>query len=1134
MPSVREWLASLGLSEYADRFAEHRIDFSILRDLTDRDLKEELGVVLLGDRRRLLRAIAELAGTASVPQLALRSELSPRDEAERRQVTVMFADLVGSTALSTGMDPEDLREVISAYQKCVAETVHNFGGFVARYVGDGVLVYFGYPHAHEDDAERAVRAGLELITAVAGLKTRAPQQVRVGIATGVVVVGHLIPSGESEERGMVGETPNLAARLQSIAEPNMVVIAESTRRLLGSFFQLDDLGMRSLKGIAGPVRAWAVLQASSVASRFEALHATGLTALVGREEEFELLRRCFFKATDGEGQVVLLSGEAGIGKSRLTSAFVGLLAGEPHIRLRCSCSPQHTDSTLYPIIGQIERAAGLAREDTSRAKLDKLDGLLKQTSTSAQDAALLAEMLSLPNDGRYPAVKLTPQRRRQRMLEAIALQVEALARSCPVLMVFEDAHWSDPTSLELLGRVVVRIRTLSVLLIVTFRPEFEPGWIGQPHVTPLSLNRLAPREVGAIIDNIVGNKPLPANIRQDIIERTDGIPLFVEEMTKAVLEAESESEARRAAALIPSPALAVPASLHASLMARLDRLGPAKELAQIGAAIGREFSHPLLAAVVRKPEAELQTALDRLISAGLLLRQGGAPYPTYSFKHALVRDAAYSTLLREPRRVLHTRIAETLESQFAEISESQPELIAHHYREADDVAKAVGYLSVAGDRALSHSALKEAYEHITQALQLISGLPDDDTRRRDESKLQTALARTLQEQKGYGDRQVGEAYTKAREFSKRVGDAGMHLAALYGLWAYHYLSGQPAAMLEQANEFLAFAEREDETGPIMVGYRLVGTSRLINGYIAEASDALHQALVRYDPDEHGAASPLGRSLRARFGQDVGVTIYSYRSWALWLSGQSAEAEKAAETELERGHALEHDDQSRLYALWHAGMTYVLLRNVDKVAEIGSKLTEIANDRQLPYWQALGDFLCGWRATRAGRPADAVGLLQEGLRLWEQTGSRIFRPICLAFLADAYADDDKPDLAHHTFEEALRIATETGERWAEPEILRLFGDLFARCGPPASATARYERAIAIARKQGSRSFELRATTSLARVLSYQGRHSEAHERLLTVYRAFDVGCDTADLTDAKTLLETKSDQPPLSGPGGMLV
>src|SRR5262252_8015617 len=475
---------------------------------------------------------------------------------------------------------------------------------------------------------------------------------------------------------MVGETPNLAARLQSIAEPNMVVIAESTRRLLGSFFQLDDLGIRSVKGIAGPVRAWAVLQAASVASRFEALHPTGLTALVGREEEFELLRRRWFKATDGEGQVVLLSGEAGIGKSRLTSAFVELLADERHIRLRYSCSPQHTDSALYPIIGQMERAAGLARDDSSPAKLDKLDRVLKQTSTSAQDAALFAEMLSLPNDGRYPAVELAPQQRRQRTLEALVSQIEALARSTPVLMVFEDAHWSDPTSLEALGRAVDRIRRLSVLLIVTFRPEFEPGWIGQPHVTLLSLNRLAPREVGSIIEHIVGNNPLPANIWQDIIERTDGIPLFVEEMTKAVLEAESESEARRAAALVPSPALAVPASLHASLMARLDRLGPAKELAQTASAIGREFSHALLALVVSKPETELQSALDRLVEAGLLFRQGVAPHASYLFKHALVQDAAYGTLLRELRRELHARIVAPPRRQVAKPAARSPKLLA--------------------------------------------------------------------------------------------------------------------------------------------------------------------------------------------------------------------------------------------------------------------------------------------------------------------------------------------------------------------------------------------------------------------------------------------------------------------------
>ena len=437
------------------------------------------------------------------------------------------------------------------------------------------------------------------------LKTNAPLQTRVGIATGLVVVGDLIGSGEAQERGIVGETPNLAARLQGIAEPNMVVIAEGTRKLLGNLFELEDLGAKDLKGIAGPVRAWAALRASSAEGRFEALHASGLTELVGREEELELLLRRWSRAKTGEGQVVLLSGEAGIGKSRLTAALLERLASEPHTRLRYFCSPQHTDSAFYPIISQMERAAGLAHDDTPQAKLDKLDAVLAQTSTSTQDAALFAEMLSLPNDGRYPALDLDPEQRRQGTMEALIAQTEALTRQTPVLMIFEDAHWTDPTSLELFGRAVDRIATLRVLLIVTFRPEFAPPWIGRPHVTALTINRLAQRDIDAMIDRVVGNKLLPASIRQDIIERTDGIPLFVEEMTKAVLEAEGEGEARRTAGAVPSPALAVPASLHASLMARLDRLGPAKEVAQIGAAIGREFSHALLAAVVAMSMARL-------------------------------------------------------------------------------------------------------------------------------------------------------------------------------------------------------------------------------------------------------------------------------------------------------------------------------------------------------------------------------------------------------------------------------------------------------------------------------------------------------------------------------------------------
>ena len=761
--AISDWLEKLGMSEYAQRFAENGIDFGVLPDLTDQDLKD-IGV-LLGHRRKLLRAIAELSGVEKgAPTLAppAAAPIAPQDAAERRQVTVMFSDLVGSTALSARMDPEDLREVIAAYQKCVAEAVQRFGGFVAKYLGDGVLVYFGYPQAHEDDAERAVRAGLELVGAVSALKSNAPLQTRVGIATGLVVVGDLVGSGAAQEHGIIGETPNIAARLQGIAEPNTVVIAESTRRLLGNLFDLEDLGAQDLKGIAGPVRTWAALRASSVASRFEALHATGLTALVGREEELELLLRRWTKAKTGEGQVALLSGEAGIGKSRLTAALLERLAGEPHTRLRYFCSPQHTDSALYPITGQMERAAEFAHGDTAQAKLDKLDALLAHTSTSKQDAALLADMLSLPNDGRYAALDMTSERRRQKTLEALGSQVEALSRAKPVLMIFEDAHWTDPTSLETLSRVVDRLGTLRVLLIVTFRPEFDPPWIGRPYVTALTINRLAQRDTEAMIDRLVGNKLMPASIRQDIIERTDGVPLFVEEMTKAVLEAEGEGAARRTVASTPSPTLAVPASLQASLMARLDRLGSAKELTQIGAVIGREFTHALISAVANKPQPELASALDRLIETGLLFRQGLPPHASYLFKHALVQDAAYSTLLREPRRALHARIAETLEGQFTEIAENQPELLARHCTEAGLIEKAARFWGKAGQRSLARSALVEAIEQLTRALDQILTLPAMPAIRREELKLQVALVAPLIHVKGFAASETNRAMERAR------------------------------------------------------------------------------------------------------------------------------------------------------------------------------------------------------------------------------------------------------------------------------------------------------------------------------------------------------------------------------------
>ncbi len=687
---------------------------------------------------------------------------------ERRQLTVLFCDLVGSTALSARLDPEDFGAIIAGYRRCIAETVACFDGFVARHHGDGAVAYFGYPHAHEDDAERAVHASLALVEAVAALPTNEKLSARVGVATGVALVGDMSDSAISEEHGILGNTPNLAARLQSLAQPGDVIISGRTKTIAGPQFEYLDLGKVEIKGFAKPVAAWQVAGKTTVTSRSHALQSCDLLPLIGRDEELQLLLRRWERARSGAGQVVLLSGEAGIGKSRLTVALLEQLAREPHIRLRYFCSPQHTDSTLYPVIGEMLRAADVDHDDSQQAKMDKLDALLAQSSTPSEDAALFAEMLSLPNDGRYPAVEVEPQLRRQKTLKALGSHIEALARINPVLMIFEDAHWTDPTSLEFFARAVDLAVSHRLLLLVTFRPEFSPPWIGRPHVTGLTLHRLAPCAINFLIEGVVGNRSLPAGIRQDIIERTDGIPLFAEEMTKAVLDAEGESDVQRTFAGAPPPVVTVPASLQASLMSRLDRLGPAKHVAQVGAAIGREFPHMLLAALVHKPKAELDSDLERLIAAGLLFRQGIPPHASYLFKHALVQDAAYSTLLREPRRALHARIAEILESQFPEIAESQPELLARHYASADLIEKAAQLWGKAGLRSQERSALAEAAEQLGRALSQIATLPSTPGLRREQIILQVALLNTLMHVKGYGAPETKTAVAQARAFIEQA------------------------------------------------------------------------------------------------------------------------------------------------------------------------------------------------------------------------------------------------------------------------------------------------------------------------------------------------------------------------------
>ena len=1117
-----EWLQSLGLERYAAAFRENEIDETVLPSLTAEDLKE-IGVGAIGHRRKLLDAIAALRTDA---KRVMAAEVASTASAERRQVTVMFSDLVGSTALSTRMDPEDLREVISAYQKCVAETVQHFDGFVAKYMGDGVLVYFGYPQAHEDDAERAVRAGLELVAAVGGLKTHAPLQTRVGIATGLVVVGDLIGSGASQEQSIIGETPNLAARLQSIAEPNSVVIAESTRKLLGNLFELRVAPTSDLRAITGPVQAWAALRASSAKGRFEGLRAIGLTALVGREEELDLLLQRWSKAKSGEGQVVLLSGEAGIGKSRLMVALLERLATEPHVRLRYFCSPQHTDSALYPIIGQMERAAGFAQDDTPGAKLDKLDALLTRTSTPRADAALFADMLSLPNDGRYPTLDLTPGQHRHRTFEALSLQLEALTCPCgrrrvrPVLMIVEDTHWVDPTSLEAIDQAVGQIANLPVLLIVTFRSEFEPPWIGRSHVTALTINRLAERDVRAMIDNVIGNKPLSLEIRQDIIGRTDGVPLFAEEITKAVLEAENEGAAQRTAAVVPSPAPPVPATLHGSLMARLDRVGPAKEIAQIGAALGRKFSHSLLAAVVRKPEVELATALDRLIAAGLLFRQGAPPHATYLFKHALVQDAAYGTLLREPRRTLHARITETLESQFPEIAENRPELLARHATEAGQIEKAAYLWGKAGQRSLGRSALVEAAAQLTQAINQIAVLPATPVLRREQIRLQVALITPVIHVKGYAASETKAAAEKARlliqqaeALGETLDDQLLLFSALYGFWGANYVAFDDGDVVRKlAAEFMMLAEKQGASVPLLIGHRILGISLFWTGEIAEGRKHLDQAIRLYQPGEH-------RPFATRFGHDPGVAALINRAFALWSLGHPKAALEDADNAVK--NAREIDQAATLmYALSNATWSHIYCGNYETAMALVQKLLPLAQEKRAAYWTAFGLINQGCLWTMTGSVSNGVSTLSSGIAAWRSTGANIWTPFFVSQLARAYAELGNFQEASRCINEAIQAVKTTKERWCESDISRIAGEI-ALISPERDAVKveeYFELALSVARQQRAKSWELRAAMSLARLWREHDKVQQAHELLAPVYGWFTEGFDTRDLKEAKVLLE----------------
>jgi class 3 adenylate cyclase/predicted ATPase len=1106
---IADWLRGLGLSQYATVFRDNAIDLETLPELTEPDL-EKLGV-LLGHRKRVLRAAAALS--AAEPPPAARPE--PREAAaERRQLTVMFVDLVGSTGLSAQMDPEDLRDVISAYHQSVAQTVGRLGGFVAKYMGDGVLVYFGYPQAHEDDAERAVRAGLAVIDAVGRLAALEPLEVRLGVATGLVVVGDLIGSGAAQERGVVGETPNLAARPEALAAPNTLVISESTRRQIGALFEIEDLGARPLAGFAEPQRAWRVVGESGVLSRFEALRAAALTPLVGREEEIELLLRRWRRAAAGEGQVVLVCGDPGIGKSRLAAALRDRLGGEELTRLRYFCSPHHQDSALYPFIAQLERAALFARDDPPEKKLNKLEALLAPATPSAEDVGLLAELLSLPS--RYPLPPSTPQRKRQKIFEALLRQLEALARQQPLFMVFEDLHWIDPSSREWLDRAIERSAHLPVLLLCTFRPEFMPPWSGLPQVTALTLARLDRRAGAAIVEGIAGNAALSNEAASEIVERADGVPLFVEELTRAVLEAGGRGDGiEKTLGSAVSPSATVPAALHAPLMARLDLLGQAaKEIAQIGAAIGREFSYELLAPVADRREAELQDALGRLGEAGLVFCRGAPPHATYLFKHALVRDAAYGSLLRRRREELHARIAAVLEADFADRVAAEPELFARHLTEAGLFERAVPWWQRAAERATERSAYREAIAHLKRGIEILARLPPSGTRDERELLLQAALLAPLAAHEGYASAALKRAASRAAALGERIEpDSPAQFQALVArrrLASVRMHQGELRTVLPLAEETLGLAERLGDPHLLSLIHFSMGEPHLDLGKLAAARRHYEEALALYDPERD-------RAKAARFGYDVRMACHSFLAIVLWHQGFPDEALRSAEEAIAAGRAAAHP-LSEAFALSHAAILHRLRGEVTLCRGRAEAALVLAKEQLLPHYGAHAMVLSGSALVNESRAAEGLAQLRAGIDAHCAMGTRVWQLRFLPLLAEAC-------LAACRIEEGLSavregLAEQTAARWCEAELNRLEGELALASEDPneSRAEASFRKALEIASGQQAKSWELRAATSLAGLLARQGRREEAHALLVPIYDWFTEGFDTADLKAAKALLD----------------
>jgi len=1101
---IKFWLEELGLAQYAESFAENDVDIGTLPDLSDADLAD-LGVSL-GHRKRMLRTIRD-SGSADDANHA------PGD-AERRQLTVMFCDLVGSTKLSVRMDPEELRDVISNFQKRCAMVAQSFGGNVARYMGDGLLIYFGYPRANEHDPESAVHAGLEIIKAVHSLDVVAGTtlQTRVGIATGEVVVGDLIGAGSARERSVIGETPNLAARLQGLADPDQVVVSDVTRKLARGLFEFHSLGLHSLKGFDASVKAWRVERESAIESRFEAIHPVEkLSPLISRSDETDRLMRSWGKAVSGTGQAVLVRGEPGIGKSRMVHMLRQQIAPVPHNLLRYCCAPNYQNTALFPMIRQLEGAAGFASEDDNSQKLTKLEALIDQAGGDiAEVAPFLAALLSVPAGDRYPDLNLSPQRWLERTLQALRSQLTDLAKDRPVLMLFEDLHWIDPTSLELLKKTVEAISEMPVMLLMTSRPEFESPWAGA--VDEILLDRLGRDDSAALASQLASGRTLPVDLVDLIVEKTDGVPLFIEELAKMILESGILEEDGDSLILSgPLPELTLPNTLQDLLMAKLDRLAGAKELAQIGATIGRQFSYKLLSKVSRLAPEELSSGLEKLVAADIVTISSKSPELVYKFRHALIQDSAYSSLLKLKRKKLHASIAGVLEEHFPDIAAVRPETLAHHFTRAEQHDSGIEYWHRAANMATDRAAHLDAIQHVGKALELLntaSSVPDTAAT---EIGLRVTLGRNQEAVFGYAAPQVEDTFARARELCQRVDDPTLQVPVLLGLCVFNLVRANCSVARELAEQCIELSKEAGQIDYLIESYAVLAFALCYLGEQEASHNASEKCISLYE----SRGDDVFISITA---QNPAVAVLSTDAIVLWQMGFVDQSMQKIEAALALAERLEHPiNYVQIYT--HAAELYQLRGEPEKAKEQALQAIKLGSAHGYDYWQLLSTLHLGIAMGALGKSVEASTINSEALDALRGAGANTNLTYFLGGIAQGHLVAGDADKGLVLLNSALEQAARTGEMFHSAMLHILRGDCYLALpiADPKSAEDDYRKAIEIAQQQGIRTLLLRANIHLYRLLNSQGLGSTAIPALRAAAEAISEGVDSSDMAEAKVVL-----------------